>query len=68
LQEADRIGATFINHVPTIPMLGIAPTLQSLGAQAALLIVAAISFLMPRREPRAKVKVRETVPVRVRPT
>jgi len=68
LQEADRIGATFINHVPTIPMLGIAPTLQSLGAQVALLAIAAISFLMPRREPREKVKVGERAPIRVRPT
>jgi high-affinity iron transporter len=68
LQEADRIGATFVNHVPTIPMLGIVPTVQSLGAQAALLAVAAISYLMPRRVSRDAVKVGETAPARVRPT
>jgi high-affinity iron transporter len=54
LQEADRIGATFIGHVPTIPTLGIAPTVQSLGAQAALILIAAASFLIPRATPTIK--------------
>ena len=40
LQEASVVSATFVNYAPTIPMLGIFPTVQSLGAQAALLIFA----------------------------
>ena len=35
LQEASVVSATFVNYAPTIPMLGIFPTVQSLGAQAA---------------------------------
>ncbi len=54
LQEADRIGATFVNHVPTIPTLGIAPTVQSLGAQAVLILIAAVSFVIPRGRPIIK--------------
>jgi high-affinity iron transporter len=68
LQEADRIGATFVNYVPTIPLLGIVPTVQSLGAQGALLVIAATSLLMPRRPSRTSIKVGETAPARVRPT
>lgn len=49
LQEASVIPATFVGYAPTIPMLGIFPTLQSLGAQGFLLILAAASVLVPRR-------------------
>ena len=34
LQEASIVSATFVNYAPTIPMLGVFPTIQSLGAQA----------------------------------
>ncbi len=47
-QEADVIGATFVNHVPTIVVLGVYPTVQSLAAQALLLSVAAIAVIRPR--------------------
>lgn len=52
LQEASVIPATFVGYAPTIPMLGIFPTLQSLGAQGFLLILAAASVLVPRRATR----------------
>ncbi len=41
LQEASIVSATFVNYAPTIPMLGVFPTIQSLGAQAVLLMLAA---------------------------
>jgi high-affinity iron transporter len=47
-QESDWIGATFIEHVPTIPMLGLYPTVQSIAAQLALIGFAAMSMLIPR--------------------
>src|SRR5216684_564206 len=49
LQEATIIPATFVDYAPTIPMLGIFPTIQSLGAQALLLLLAAASIFAPRR-------------------
>ncbi|HYL57858.1 MAG TPA: FTR1 family protein [Candidatus Acidoferrales bacterium] len=49
LQEASVVPATFVDYAPTIPTLGVYPTLQSLGAQAILLILAAASVFVPRR-------------------
>ncbi|HLH77764.1 MAG TPA: FTR1 family protein [Candidatus Binataceae bacterium] len=48
LQEAEVVGATFIAHVPTIPVLGIFPTVQSLAAQTVLLVLAAAAWFVPR--------------------
>jgi high-affinity iron transporter len=48
LQEAEVIGTTFVNHVPTITMLGVFPTVQSLTAQALLLLFAAVAIFLPR--------------------
>ncbi len=48
LQEADRIAATFVDYVPALPALGIFPTVQTLGAQAILLLAAAIALFAPR--------------------
>ncbi len=45
LQEADWVAATFVDYVPTIPALGIFPTVQTLGAQAMLLLAAAALFV-----------------------
>jgi high-affinity iron transporter len=44
LQEADWVTATFVDYIPTIPALGIFPTVQSLGAQAILLLAVAALF------------------------
>lgn len=68
LQEAGRIAATFVNHVPTIPTLGIAPTVQSLGAQAALIMIAAAAILMPRSGPTIKAPAKSRQQVQERRT
>ena len=44
LQEADCVGATFVDYVPALPALGIFPTVQTLGAQAILLLAALTLF------------------------
>jgi high-affinity iron transporter len=59
LQEASVVPATFVNHAPTIPMLGLFPTIQSLGAQAALLILAAAAVFVPRNSAARQVRVAE---------
>lgn len=48
-QESGVIGATVISHVPTIPVLGIFATAQTLGAQLALLLIAAAATLTPAK-------------------
>ncbi len=48
LQEASIVPATFVNYAPTIPMLGLFPSVQSLGAPAVLLMLAAAAVLGPR--------------------
>jgi high-affinity iron transporter len=59
LQEASRVPATFVNFAPTIPMLGIFPTIQSLGAQAVLLILALAAVFVPRKAAARQVRVAE---------
>ena len=54
LQEATIIPATFVDYAPTIPMLGIFPTVQSLGAQTLLLLLAAASIFAPRKSPASR--------------
>jgi high-affinity iron transporter len=66
LQEASIVPATFVDYVPTIPMLGIFPTVQSLGAQAILLLMAAAAVFVPRRAAAREVSVAEVAPARVR--
>lgn len=48
-QESGVIRATFIDHVPAIEMLGIFPTVQTLAAQAVMLMLAALAIFVPRR-------------------
>jgi high-affinity iron transporter len=64
LQEASIVSATFVDHVPTIPMLGLFPTVQSLGAQAILLVMAAAAVFVPRRSTAQPVEVMEPAPAR----
>jgi high-affinity iron transporter len=59
LQEASLVHATFVNYAPTIPMLGLFPTIQSLGAQAFLLILAAAYVFVPRNTAARQVMVAE---------
>src|SRR5215469_291622 len=58
LQEASVVPATFVNYAPTIPMLGLFPTVQTLVAQAALLIFAFAYVFVPRN-PERDVRVAE---------
>ena len=46
-QESGVVGATFVSHVPTIPMLGIYPTIQTLVGQAILMVLAMGAVLLP---------------------
>jgi high-affinity iron transporter len=67
-QESGVVSATFINHVPTIQMLGIFPTVQTLTAQAILLVLALASVLAPvvrrfRAAPESPVASRTAPPV-----
>ena len=59
LQEASIVSATFVNYAPTIPMLGLFPTVQSLGAQALLLMLAAAAVLVPRNAAARQIRVAE---------
>jgi len=52
-QESGVVSATFVSYIPTLPMLGVFPTIQTLAAQGLLLALAAAALLMPlirRRE------------------
>ena len=46
-QESGVVGATFIDHLPTIPILGFYPTVQTITTQAILLILAAAAAFAP---------------------
>lgn len=61
-QEAGVIGATFIEHVPTAPMLGLYPTMQSIGAQLLLLAFAAAAMVIPHGSARSRKAASEVSP------
>jgi high-affinity iron transporter len=46
-QESGVLGATFVSHVPTVPLLGLYPTVQTLIAQAILLMLAMAALVLP---------------------
>jgi high-affinity iron transporter len=53
-QESGVMSATFINHLPTLPMFGFFPTVQTIVAQAMLILLAAAAAFVPMaRRPRA---------------
>jgi len=53
-QESGVMSATFINHLPTLPMFGFFPTVQTIVAQAILVLLAAAAAFVPMaRRPRA---------------
>ena len=64
LQEATIIPATFVDYAPTIPMLGIFPTIQTLGAQAVMLMLALAYVLVPRGGASRQVRVAEQAAMR----
>jgi high-affinity iron transporter len=52
LQEGDAIGTTMLEGFPTVPLLGIYPTVQTLTPQIALLALTIISMVIIRRKNR----------------
>jgi high-affinity iron transporter len=46
-QEANVLPATFVEHVPQIPAIGLFPTFESLGAQLALILLALAALIAP---------------------
>ncbi len=46
-QESGVVGATFINHLPTLPMIGFFPTIQTIVGQAILILLAAGAVFVP---------------------
>ncbi len=46
-QESGVIGAAFVSYVPTVPMLGLYPTVQTLIAQGILLVLALAAVFLP---------------------
>jgi high-affinity iron transporter len=46
-QESGVLSTTFVDHLPTIPVLGIFPTVQTLVGQALLIALAAIAIFAP---------------------
>src|ERR1700687_732184 len=54
-QESGVMSATFINHLPTLPMFGFFPTIQTIVAQAILILLAAAAAFAPMgRKPQAE--------------
>jgi high-affinity iron transporter len=58
-QESGVIGATFVSHVPTVAMLGLFPTIQTLIAQGILLILAMAALVLPMVK---KIRLAATMP------
>jgi high-affinity iron transporter len=53
-QESGVVSATFVNHLPTLPMFGFFPTIQTMVAQAILILLAAAAAFVPiARKPPA---------------
>ncbi|HXN84910.1 MAG TPA: FTR1 family protein [Candidatus Binataceae bacterium] len=68
-QESGWIGATFLDHVATMPMLGLYPTVQSIAAQLLLIVFAAGAMIIPHGSSRqAKVAPEVSGHPEIRPT
>ena len=66
-QEANVLPATFIEHVPQIPALGLFPTIESIGAQLVLVMLALAAFIGPWSAAR-RVRVEQHARQAPRPT
>jgi high-affinity iron transporter len=53
LQEAGMIGITPVHAAPSIPILGIAPTAEALGAQLAVIVILLLGFGRNKRRSAA---------------
>jgi len=58
-QESGVVGATFVSHVPTVAMLGLYPTVQTLAAQGILLLLAVAALIFPLAK---KIRLTSTAP------
>lgn len=68
-QESGLLGASFVKHVPTVAMLGLFPTIETLAAQALLIALAAAAWFMPRlRAPRQTERAASAPPAAPRQT
>jgi high-affinity iron transporter len=65
-QEANLLPATFVEHVPQIPAVGLFPTLESLGAQLVLILLALTALIAPWMGSR-RIKVASQAPQSPRP-
>jgi high-affinity iron transporter len=65
-QEANLLPATFVEHVPQIPAVGLFPTLESLGAQLVLILLALTALIAPWMGSR-RIKVASQAPQAPRP-
>jgi high-affinity iron transporter len=54
-QESGVMRATFVDHVPTVQVLGLFPTVQTLAAQAVVLGLAALALFAPQGQPAHRV-------------
>lgn len=59
-QEANVLPATFIDHLPQIPAIGLFPTLESIGAQLVLVLLAVGALIAPRAAARRLKVARQT--------
>ncbi|HKV53916.1 MAG TPA: FTR1 family protein [Candidatus Binataceae bacterium] len=66
-QESGVMGATFVSHVPTLPMLGVYPTVQTLIAQGILLALALAAAFVPVARKAAIAKRGDTASARPEP-
>src|SRR5215472_4862144 len=46
-QESGVVGATFVSYVPTLPMIGLFPTMQTIAAQVLLIALALAAVVVP---------------------
>jgi high-affinity iron transporter len=62
-QESGLVGATYLSHIPSVPMLGLAPTVETFAAQSLLLVLAVAAIFAPRvRRNRMRAEDQAVVP------
>ena len=66
-QEAGVLPATFVDYVPQVPTIGLFPTLESIGAQLLLILLALASIIAPLAASR-RIKVSRQTQRAPRPT
>jgi high-affinity iron transporter len=67
-QEANVLPATFVDHIPQIPTIGLFPTIESMAAQFVLIMLAIAAVLAPRSLANRRIRVARQTRQAVRPT